>query len=102
MSFTDRDGVSGNLGEAVQWHFDNDRMSDVGNYVVINRNDYSSSVDIIDGYRSISNVQEMIGHGTLLHKNLEQQFQIKIILIKALISYPMDVVLFGRGMIMKD
>ena len=56
MSFTDRDGASPNLGEAVQWHFDNDRMSDVGNYVVINRNDYSSSVDIIDGYRSISNV----------------------------------------------
>ena len=56
VSFTDRDGASPNIGEAVQWSFNNGNFNDLDKYIVINKNDYSSAITYEEGGRYIGNV----------------------------------------------
>ena len=56
VSFTDRDGASPNLGEAVQWSFNNGNFNDLDKYIVINKNDYSSAITHEEGGHYIGNV----------------------------------------------
>ena len=49
VSFTDRDGASPNLGETVQWSFNNGNLNDLDKYIVINKNDYSSAITHEEG-----------------------------------------------------